>query len=69
MDYFEETKALLDKSVLFYAITTSMDGTYSYVNEYYAKNFSHIENNLVGKTYYITMHPDDRNTFMEVSTK
>ncbi|MFV8369688.1 hypothetical protein [Flavobacterium sp. LB2R40] len=69
MDYFEETKELLDKSVLFYAITTSMDGTYSYVNEYYAKNFSHIENNLVGQPYYITMHPDDRNTCMEVSTK
>lgn len=69
MDSFEEIKTLLDKSVLFYAIITSMDGTYSYVNGHYAKNFSHIKNNLVGQPYYITMHPDDKNTCTEVSSK
>lgn len=69
MNSFEQTKTLLDKSVLFYAIITIMDGTYSYVNQHYAKNFSHIKNNLIGQPYHITMHPDDKNTCLEVSTK
>lgn len=69
MNSFEQTKTLLDKSVLFYAIITIMDGTYSYVNQHYAKNFSHIKNNLIGQPYHITMHPDDKNTCIEVSTK
>ena len=46
-----------------------MDGNYSYVNENYAKEFAHINSNFVGQPYYITMHPDDRNTCVEVSTK
>ncbi|MFV5695861.1 histidine kinase dimerization/phospho-acceptor domain-containing protein [Flavobacterium sp. LB3P122] len=69
MDSFEETKKLLDNSVLFYIITASMDGTYSYINGHYAKQFSHINNNLVGQPCYITMHPDDINTCVEVSVK
>ena len=69
MNSFEQTKTLLDKSVLFYAIISIMDGTYSYVNQHYAKNFSHIKNNLIGQPYHITMHPDDKNTCIEVSTK
>lgn len=69
MIYFEETKNLFDNSVLFYIITADMDGKYSYINKHYAKEFSHIDTTLVGKPYYITMHPDDRNTCIEVSTK
>lgn len=69
MNSFEQTKTLSDKSDLFYAIITIMDGTYSYVNQHYAKNFSHIKNNLIGQPYHITMHPDDKNTCIEVSTK
>lgn len=69
MKNFEETKRLFNDSTLFYIINTDMDGKYSYINEHYAKEFSHIDNNLVGKPYYITMHTDDRNTCIEVSTK
>ena len=69
MKHFEETKKLLNNSVLFYLITTSMEGNYSYVNKNYAKAFSHVNSNFVGQPYHITMHPDDRNICMEVSTK
>jgi len=69
MKHFEETKQLLDNSVLFYIIATAMDGNYSYVNRNYAKEFSHISTNFVGMPYHITMHPDDRNTCVEVSMK
>ncbi|MFV8466124.1 hypothetical protein [Flavobacterium sp. LB1P62] len=69
MNYFEESKKLLENSVLFYLITTGMDGNYSYINGHYAKEFSHIKSNFVGEPYYITMHPDDRNTCVEVSMK
>ena len=69
MKHFEETKELLNNSILFYIVTTSMDGNYSYVNDNYAKEFSHINSNFVGEPYYTTMHPDDMNTCMEVSIK
>ena len=69
MRHFEETKKLLDNSVLFYIITTGMDGNYSFINQHYAREFSHINSNFVGQPYYITMHPDDMNTCVEVSTK
>ncbi|TDD78067.1 PAS domain-containing protein [Flavobacterium caseinilyticum] len=69
MNYFEETKRLFDDSALFYIITADMDGKYSYINKHYAKEFSHVHTNLVGKPYYITMHTDDMKTCIEVSTK
>lgn len=69
MKYFEETKELLNNSILFYIVTTSMDGNYSYVNENYAKAFSHVNSNFVGQPYHITMHSDDMNTCIEVSAK
>ena len=69
MKHFNETRDLLNNSVLFYIIATSMDGNYSYVNGNYANEFSHINSNFVGLPYHITMHPDDMNTCMEVSLK
>lgn len=66
---FEETKRLFNDSTLFYIITVDMDGKYLYINKHYAKQFSHVDNNLVGKPYFITMHTDDMNTCIEVSTK
>lgn len=69
MKHFEETKNLLNNSVLFYIIATGMDGNYSYVNDNYAKEFLHISSDFVGQPYHITMHPDDRNTCIEVSAK
>ena len=69
MNYFTETRKLLDNSILYYIITTGMDGNYSFINEHYAKEFSHISSNFVGQPYYITMHPDDMQTCVEVSQK
>ncbi len=69
MNYFEETKRLLDKSNFYYIITTDMQGRYSYVNTHYAQAFSHISDSIVGQPYQITMCPDDINTCIEVSAK
>lgn len=69
MKNFEETKKLLNNSVLFYIITTGMDGNYSYVNDNYTKQFSHVSQNFVGQPYHITMHPEDRNVCISVSAK
>jgi hypothetical protein len=69
MKHFEETKEFLNNSVLLYIVATAMDGNYSYVNENYAKNFSHISSNFIGLPYHITMHPDDMNICIEVSKK
>jgi hypothetical protein len=69
MKHFEETKALLNDSALFYVVTTDMDGNYSYVNQNYANVFSHVNSNFVGEPCHITMHPDDINTCIEVGAK
>jgi len=69
MNYFSETRKLLDNSILYYIITTGMDGNYSFINEHYAKEFAHISSNFVGQPYHITMHPDDMQTCVEVSQK
>jgi hypothetical protein len=69
MKNFEETKRLLDKSVLFYIVCVNMDSSYSYINEHYAKEFSHIKKELTGQPCSVTMHPDDMNTCVAVSTK
>lgn len=69
MKQFEETKELLNKSALFYVVTISMDGNYSYINENYASQFAHINSNFVGQAYHTTMHPDDMNTCSEVAAK
>ena len=66
---FEQTKKLLDNSQFYYIITTAMDGNYSYVNTNYANAFSHIDKQVVGKPYYITMHPDDRRVCEETGAK
>ncbi|MEO8253460.1 MAG: hypothetical protein ABI554_03655 [Flavobacterium sp.] len=69
MVHFEDTKKMLNNSTLFYIITTNMEGNYSYINEHYASEFSHISNNFVGEPYHITMHLDDMKTCEEVSAK
>ena len=69
MKHFQETKELLDNSILFYIIATGMDGNYSFVNQHYAGEFSHIKNDFVGQPYHITMHPDDVKTCVEVAAK
>lgn len=69
MKHFEDTRRLLENSNFYYIITTGMDGNYSYINRHYAKSFSYLSDTLIGRPYYITMHPDDRETCVEVSAK
>lgn len=36
-----------------------MDGTYSYVSPSYDQNFSFVYDTLLGKPFFVTLHPDD----------
>jgi PAS domain S-box-containing protein len=69
MKHFEAIKELLANSSQFYIVTTYLDGNYSYVNQNYAKTFSHVTKNLIGQPAQITMHPDDLNICIEVGAK
>lgn len=69
MKHFQETKALLENSNFFYIITTNMLGEYTYINGHYARAFAYISAEFVGQPYHITMHPDDKTTCVEVSTR
>ncbi|CAN5196392.1 hypothetical protein BH09BAC6_BH09BAC6_18600 [soil metagenome] len=60
MNNVTETIQLLENSTFYYIVTVAMNGNYSYVNPNYAKSFAYINDDMVGKPYYITMHPDDR---------
>ncbi len=69
MKNFIETINLLENSNFYYVIIAGMDSNYSYVNTHYASAFGHIAENMVGKPYYITMHPDDRKVCEETAIK
>lgn len=66
MNNFSETINLLENSNFYYVIIAGMDSNYSYVNSRYANAFDYIAENMVGKPYYITMHPDDTKVCAEV---
>ena len=69
MNYFTETISLLENSNFYYVIIAGMDSNYSYVNTHYADAFGYIAQNMVGKPYHITMHPDDTKVCAEVAAK
>jgi len=69
MNYFEQTLNLLKNSTIFYTITLSMDGNYSYVSPSYDQNFSFAYDTLLGKPFYVTLHPDDIKICGEVAEK
>jgi len=69
MKRFKETMSLLENSAYYYIILTSMEGNYNYVNANYAQAFRHIDSNIIGKPYFITMHPDDRKVCQETASK
>lgn len=69
MKEFLSTIKLLEHSSFFYIICTGLDGNYSYVNSNYARSFNYVDADLLGKPYYITMHPDDRRVCEETSYK
>lgn len=64
---FKDTITLLEDSHFFYIIIAGIDGTYNYVNKNYANAFRHISNDIVGKPYLLTMHPEDSKVCEEVS--
>jgi hypothetical protein len=68
MNHIVLTKNLLDKSTLFYLVAANTDGNYSYVNENYAKDFLPINGEFLELPFHITIHPDDREKYSEVST-
>ncbi|MGA9651735.1 PAS domain-containing protein [Pedobacter sp.] len=59
MQNFTQTRDLLEQSSYFYLISVGMDGNYSYTNPNYKNQFQFLHDDLVGKPYHITMHPDD----------
>lgn len=67
MKNFKHTIELLEDSHFFYIIIAGMDGNYHYVNKNYASAFKHISDEMIGKPYSITMHPDDCKVCGEVS--
>ncbi len=69
MSTFEETKELLNDSSLFYIVCIDMDENFSYVNNRYQKQFEHVDPELKGKSYKISMHEDDSKICAEVSLK
>ncbi len=69
MSTFEETKELLNNSTLFYIVSIGMDENFSYVNNRYQKRFEHIDAELKGKPYSISMHKDDLKICAEVGLK
>lgn len=66
MHRFAETIKLLENSNFYYVIIAGMDSNYRYVNTHYASAFGYIAKDMIGKPYYITMHPDDRKVCEEV---
>ncbi len=69
MNEFLSTIRLFEHSHFYYIICTGMDGNYRYVNTNYARSFGYVDDQLVGKPYHITMHPDDRKVCEEASFK
>lgn len=67
MQDFKQTRLLLDHSNYFYLISVGMDGRYAYTNANYLKQFKFLASDLVGKSYDITMHPDDCRICQEAS--
>lgn len=59
MQNFNQTRLLLEHSNYFYLIMVGMEGKYVYTNSNYSNQFNYIDNDLIGKPYHITMHPDD----------
>jgi PAS domain S-box-containing protein len=65
----EGIKAIMHNSDIYYLISVGLDGKFNYVNTRYAANFSFIDDNLLGKPYDVTMHPDDTGICKEVGAR
>jgi PAS domain S-box-containing protein len=65
----EGIKQLLGNSTVYYMVSVGMDSNFSYVNRHYANTFRFIDEDIVGKPYDLTMHPDDTMICQEVGAK
>jgi hypothetical protein len=59
MKEFGQVISLLDNARHYYIICTNLQGIYTYINQAYAKRFSHVNHHFVGQPSTVTMHPDD----------
>jgi hypothetical protein len=69
METFTETINLLEKSNFYYSLIIGMDNAYIHVSQHYNRNFDFLKESLVGKPFYITLHPDDVKICREVGGK
>jgi hypothetical protein len=59
MKSLKDTIKLLENSAFYYTLIIGMDNRYVYVSPQYNRNFDFLNESLVGKPFYITLHPDD----------
>ncbi|MBD1367146.1 hypothetical protein IDJ77_25265 [Mucilaginibacter sp. ZT4R22] len=69
METFTETINLLERSNFYYSLIIGMDNRYIHVSRHYNRNFDFLNESLVGKPFYITLHPDDIKICREVGGK
>jgi hypothetical protein len=69
METFTETINLLERSNFYYSLIIGMDNRYIHVSEHYNRNFDFLKESLVGKPFYITLHPDDIKICQQVGGK
>jgi hypothetical protein len=69
MKTLEGSKKSLAKSTLFYLVTTNTDVTYLYVKEKFAKTFSQVNKDFIGKSFYALIHPNDIKNCTATHTK
>ena len=66
MEELQATIKLLEDSNFYYSLIIGMDNRYRYVSPHYNNNFDFLKESLVGKPFYITLHPDDIKICQEV---
>ncbi|WP_129714853.1 histidine kinase dimerization/phospho-acceptor domain-containing protein [Pedobacter sp. SYP-B3415] len=66
MENFNGINRFLETSDFFYTIAVAMDSTYSYVSPNYDRNFAFQRGTLLGKDFFVTLHPDDIKICAEV---
>jgi hypothetical protein len=61
-----ETIRLLENSNFYFSLVIGMDNNYRYLSPNYSKNFDFLNKSLLGKPFYLTLHPDDIKICQEV---
>jgi hypothetical protein len=69
METFTEIINLLEQSNFYYSLIIGMDNRYIHVSKHYNRNFDFLKESLVGKPFYITLHPNDIKICQQVGGK